>query len=132
MISSSTNADIDNGAYHQALTVCTVAKMLPQLFGDERHERMEQMQQIIEETDSCFIHFLVDGLAVSRLNHFQIPGRELIPEQFVTAISASLKRYLLNKSATSAATSFCLASNQRIASSEASGTGTSALTSPNL
>ena len=46
---------------------------------------MEQMQQVIKETDSCFIHFPVNGLAVCRFNHFQIPGREFVPEQFVNS-----------------------------------------------
>ena len=32
---------------------------------------MEQMLQVIKETDSCFIHFSVDGLAVCRFNHLQ-------------------------------------------------------------
>ena len=52
---------------------------------------MEQMQQVIKETDSCFIHFPVDGLAVCRFNHFQIPGREFVPEQFTSCCPAWVK-----------------------------------------
>ena len=44
---------------------------------------MQQLQQIIEEAQGGAIHRAADGLTVSRLNHLEVPRRELIPKQFV-------------------------------------------------
>ena len=43
------------------------------------------MQQVIEEAESSVISGTVNSLSVSRFNHFQIPGREFIPEQFINS-----------------------------------------------
>ena len=43
------------------------------------------MQQVIEEAESSVISGTVNSLSVSRFNHFQIPGREFVPEQFVNS-----------------------------------------------
>ena len=57
--------------------------MLPQFFCDERHERMQQFQQVVEEAQRFVVSLLINRLSVSRFDHFQIPAREFIPEQFV-------------------------------------------------
>ena len=59
-----------HGAYHQALAVLAVHDVLPQLFGNEGHERMEQVEQVVEETDGRIVNGLADGLAVSRLDRY--------------------------------------------------------------
>ena len=68
--------------YHQTFSFfrITFVHLLPQFFCDERHKRMKQMQQVIEEAESSAISGTVNSLSVSRFNHFQIPGREFIPE----------------------------------------------------
>ena len=68
---------------HDAFSVFPFGKMLPQLFSDERHERMQHSKESVEESECGFVCRAVDGLAVGRFHHFKIPGREFIPEQLV-------------------------------------------------
>ena len=44
---------------------------------------MEQVEQVVEETDGRIVNSLADGLAVSRLDHLQIPAGELVPEELI-------------------------------------------------
>ena len=46
---------------------------------------MKQMEQIIQKSNSSIKSNTVNSLSVSRLNHFQIPRRELIPEQLINS-----------------------------------------------
>ena len=57
--------------------------MLPQFFRDKRHERVKQLQQRVEEFQCLLVSSLVNRLSISRLDHFQIPAWEFVPEQFV-------------------------------------------------
>jgi predicted transcriptional regulator YheO len=56
---------------------------LPELFGNEWHERMKQTKQIIKIANRSITNRTVNALSVSRLNNFKEPRREFIPEQFI-------------------------------------------------
>ena len=72
---------------HDALAWLTLIECLPQFFCDERHERMEHLQQDVEEAQCGIVCCTVDGLGltvnVCGLDHLQIPAGELVPEEFV-------------------------------------------------
>ena len=66
--------------YHDAFTFLSLPQVLPNLFGDKRHEGMEVLQQVFEDADGLFIGFPVDGLPVCRLDDFQQPRGEFVTE----------------------------------------------------
>ena len=61
--------------------------MLPKFLGDERHEGMQHLHELLKEAERAVHRRLVNGqlltIDVRRLNHLQIPGTELIPEQAI-------------------------------------------------
>ena len=68
---------------HDAFALATVVEMLPKLFRDEGHKRMQHLKQHVEEVQRSLIRGLIDGLSVLRLHHFEIPTGEFVPEQAV-------------------------------------------------
>ena len=44
---------------------------------------MQEFQQRVEERQGLFVSLVVDGLSVSRFDHFEVPTGELVPEQLV-------------------------------------------------
>ena len=68
---------------HDALAIFALIDVLPQLFGDEWHEWVEQAEQTVEETERSVHSGAVDRLLVGRLHCFEIPSREFFPEQAV-------------------------------------------------
>ena len=57
--------------------------MLPQLFGDERHEGMQEVEQVVEETECGTISRRVNRGLVRGLHHFEVPRGKFIPEEAV-------------------------------------------------
>ena len=68
---------------HYSLSLFALIEVLPQFLGDERHVRMKQYEQAVEECESCFVRSAVDRLLVSRFDHLQIPAAELVAVEFV-------------------------------------------------
>ena len=77
--------------------------MLPKFFGDERHERVQEFQQRVEERQGLFVSLVVDGLSVAGLTISRYQLENSSQNSLYTAMRASLRRYFLNKSATSLA-----------------------------
>ena len=71
------------GAHRDALAVLALCDVLPQFLRDKRHEGVEQMQQVVEETNHRVVSLLVDGLSVGGLHDFEEAGGEFIPEEAV-------------------------------------------------
>ena len=59
---------------HDAFARLAVVDVLPQFFGDERHERMQLHEQGFEELQGLFISGTVNGLSVGGLHHFEVPA----------------------------------------------------------
>ena len=68
---------------HDALAGLAFLDSLPQLFGDEGHEGVEQAQQGVEVVKCGIVGLLVDSTTVGGLHNLKIPAGELIPEQAV-------------------------------------------------
>ena len=68
---------------HDALTILAVADVLPQLLADEWHERMDETQQHVEESQRCIHRGAIDGLLVGWLDNLKIESREIFPEEFI-------------------------------------------------
>ena len=47
--------------------------MLPEFFGDEWHEEVEQAQEAVEEADCGFVACAVDRFLIVGLDHFEVP-----------------------------------------------------------
>ena len=71
--------------HHNTFTRLALIHLLPEFFGNERHERMKQTKQIFKEAYRCTMNRTVNPLPVSRFYHFKIPGRKLIPEQLINS-----------------------------------------------
>ena len=65
---------------HDALARLAVVDVLPEFFGDEGHERMQELQQRVEERQGLLVRLVVYRLSVGRLDHFEVPTGELVPE----------------------------------------------------
>ena len=57
--------------YHDAFSLFSLSQVLPDLFGDERHERVKQLQHLLEEVDGFIIRGPVDRLFETRFDDFQ-------------------------------------------------------------
>ena len=53
---------------------------LPELLGDERHERVEQPQAVVEHVGEHAQRPLVAGVE-AHLRHLDVPVAELVPEE---------------------------------------------------
>ena len=74
---------LGQGLEHDAFALLAFGQRMPDFLGDERHERMQCLHQDLHETDRPILRHPVYRLAVSRLDHFQVPGAEIIPYQFI-------------------------------------------------
>ena len=66
--------DLREPCVHDALVLCALREMLPELFGDEGHERMQQTEKRVEETECRLNVTTVDRSAVSGLYHLEVPA----------------------------------------------------------
>jgi hypothetical protein len=44
---------------------------------------MQHVEQRFEVAQCSFVSLVVDGLAVSRLHHFEVPTRKFVPEEAI-------------------------------------------------
>lgn len=70
-------------AHHQALAIFPRGDVLPQLLGQEGHERVQHAQQLVEETERRIERRAVDRLLVGGLHHFEVPARKFVPEELI-------------------------------------------------
>ena len=70
-------------AHHDALALFAVGQVLPQLFRDEGHEGVEQVEQMVEGLEHGGIGLRINGLAIGGLHEFKQPGREVVPEEVI-------------------------------------------------
>ena len=66
---------------HDAFSLGTLGDMLVDFFGDERHEGMYHLHEILEYLQGGLQGLPVDRCLISRFHHLQIPARELVGEQ---------------------------------------------------
>ena len=68
---------------HDALTVSTVGKVLPQLLSDEGHERVQKEEQLLEVVLRSGKRGAVDRLTVVRLHQLKVGAGEVILDHTV-------------------------------------------------
>ena len=56
---------------------------MPQFFGNERHERMQNAQKFIENSDNFIVSLAINGLLVRRFHYFEEAGAEVVPNKFI-------------------------------------------------
>ena len=79
-------------AHHDALSLQTRGKVLPQLLGNEGHEGVQHAQQLIEERFGLGKGLPVGRHPVCGFHHLQIPPGKFVPEQPVNLHEASEMR----------------------------------------
>ena len=66
----------------------TLGEVLPQLFGDEGHEGVEDTQDLVEEVQRLTAGRLIDRRAVGRLDELEVRGGEVVTDELVDEGSA--------------------------------------------
>ena len=69
--------------HHNALAGAAFCQMLPQFFGNEGHEGVQEVKQVVEETERGTISCRIDRGLVRGFHHFEVPRGEFIPEETV-------------------------------------------------
>src|SRR5690606_39816097 len=64
---------------HDACALFAITELLPKFLRNKRHERMQRFENTLEECSSVGMRRRVDGLAILRLDHLQIPRAEVFP-----------------------------------------------------
>ena len=104
LISAAASASAKSGAGQAAwqssvARVALARRLRPQLLRHERHERMQQLVDLVEHEGRAACAFGLGRLVVAhedRLQQFEIPVAELVPDEAVGAPAASLKRYAVD------------------------------------
>ena len=68
---------------HYGLAIFAVADSVPEFFRNERHYRVHHLEQLLEESYCCIVGGGINRRTVSWFHEFQVPGAEIVPEEFV-------------------------------------------------
>ena len=56
---------------------------MPYLFRDERHHRVDELEELVEEAHGCLIGITVYRFAESGLNKLKVPAAIVVPEELI-------------------------------------------------